>query len=480
MSETLAGYTKRTLDEFMRLAKVPHPTYYRDKFIVYLEQYATEHGVSFQRDDYGNVWFDLPATPGYEQHPKIILQAHYDMVCVHTPAHPVDFKEVGIEPVLGATTLTALHTSLGGDDGIGMAMMLALIESDIPHGAVRLLFTADEEGDLDGARELPAEVLDAKYLINVDTEEVELICCASAGYLDFKITKEHQFSPLQAGESAYVLSLEGLKGGHSGDDINKHRLHAIFCLVRLVRALRRAGLQARLASFNAGSAVNVITQSGHCVLALTEVESARQVIAAELDAVQAEYPNEVITWGLEMADASEALSQTDSDEWLALVEGLPQGVLAMSEKLPGLVRKSNNLGIARLEKGQTYLFSSCRSSVHLDLLEVAGVCRRQSEERGFEYETVAQGPGWDGDPQQPLVLLMQRAFREATQTEPNVMAIHGALECGWFAAKRSDLQIASIGPTLQGVHTTGETLYLDTLEPTIARIMYCLEHIAEL
>lgn len=482
MSESLAVFTQRTLDQFMRLANVPHPTYYRDKFIAFLERYADEHQLSFHRDEYGSVWFDLPATPGFEQHPKVILQAHYDMVCVHTSAHPVDFKEEGIVPVMGATTLTALHTTLGGDDGIGMAIMLALVEADVPHGAVRLLFTADEEGDLDGARELPAEVLDADYLINVDTEDVEQICCACAGYLDFKMTKEYPIAALQTGERAFVLSLDGLKGGHSGDDINKHRLHAISCLVRLVRAVRHAGLQARLASFTAGAAINVITQSGQCVVAVAEAEAerVRQTIAAELDAVQAEYHSETITWGWEMAKATEALSQADSDEWLDLVHAIPQGVLAMSEKLPGLVRKSNNIGVARLEQGKTALSSSSRSSAYQDLLELSALCRRQAEERGFVYEIVAQGPGWDGDPQQPLVQLMRRAFQEATQAEPQILAIHGALECGWFASKRADLQIVSVGPTLHDVHTTGETLILDTLEPTIARILFCLEHIAEI
>ncbi len=478
-SEATNIVTERTIAEFLALNRVPRPTYHNEKVIAYLQDFAGLHGLAHFRDAYGNVWIDVPAAPGYEALPKVILQAHSDMVCVSVPEKQVDFVNEPIVPVIGEKTITAQGTTLGADDGIGLAMALAIATSDIPRGALRLLITSDEEGDLDGARELDPAALDSDYLINIDSENVEEICCSSAGYCDFTLSRSYDVTDLTSGERLYELSVGHLLGGHSGDDINKGRLHALVALREVLAAWSAAGLAYRLAEIDTGVAINVIAQSGRVVLALDGEASslAQQLTARAFEELQRRYPQERMEWKLVEATGESALTAEASAALLAALAKLPQGVMAMSDKMENMVRTSSNIGIVRLQAGQVAIKCSSRSCVSEDLREIEASQRALAAELGFAFTGDGKGPGWDGDPESPLVRLMKKAYVEATQVEAKVTATHGALECGWFTPKRPSMQIVSVGPSLQNVHTTGETLFLDTVAPTAARVLYCLEHI---
>ena len=478
-SDVANRLTSLTVDEFVKLCAVPRPGFHTEKCLAYFQAWAEEHGFEHFRDDYGNFWMDVPATEGYENYPKVILQAHMDMVCVATSDNDIDFMTQGITPIINGNKMTADRTSLGADNGIGVAAALAIVTGNVGHGPIRCLFTADEDVGLHGAAALDPASLDSDYLINIDLEEENQVCYSCAGNLRASMKKTHETVTVGADETVFQIKVDNLLGGHSGMDIHRNRLNAAVALTTMVKAIGAV----KLVEVKAGAAFNAISQNGSMTFAVetAKVEAMKAAVAAAQAQLVEAYPLEKMEVVLAevAAEGAKALTVEDSAALLALVDYLPQGVLAMSPKIEGLVQTSSNIGVFQLAEGAAEVGTSSRSCVTADVDKLEDDFRAESGKYGYEMSVMSKYPGWDGDPNTPLLKLSEKAYKEIG-VEAELVAIHAGLEPSWFSSKREGMQMICLGPTLTGAHTTEETLYIDTLAPTMDVVLYCLQHVNEL
>ena len=478
-SDVANRLTSLTVDEFVKLCAVPRPGFHTEKCLAYFQAWAEEHGFEHFRDEYGNFWMDVPATEGYENYPKVILQAHMDMVCVATSDNDIDFMTQGITPIINGNKMTADRTSLGADNGIGVAAALAVVTGNVGHGPIRCLFTADEDVGLHGAAALDPASLDSNYLINIDLEEENQVCYSCAGNLRASMKKTHETVTVGADETVFQIKVDNLLGGHSGMDIHRNRLNAAVALTTMVKAIGAV----KLVEVKAGAAFNAISQNGSMTFAVetAKVEAMKAAVAAAQAQLVEAYPLEKMEVVMtEVAsEGVKALTVEDSAALLALVDYLPQGVLAMSPKIEGLVQTSSNIGVFQLAEGAAEVGTSSRSCVTADVDKLEDDFRAESGKYGYEMSVMSKYPGWDGDPNTPLLKLSEKAYKEIG-VEAELVAIHAGLEPSWFSSKREGMQMICLGPTLTGAHTTEETLYIDTLAPTMDVVLYCLQHVNEL
>ena len=478
-SDVANRLTSLTVDEFVKLCAVPRPGFHTEKCLAYFQAWAEEHGFEHFRDEYGNFWMDVPATEGYENYPKVILQAHMDMVCVATSDNDIDFMTQGITPIINGNKMTADRTSLGADNGIGVAAALAVVTGNVGHGPIRCLFTADEDVGLHGAAALDPASLDSNYLINIDLEEENQVCYSCAGNLRASMKKTHETVTVGADETVFQIKVDNLLGGHSGMDIHRNRLNAAVALTTMVKAIGAV----KLVEVKAGAAFNAISQNGSMTFAVetAKVEAMKAAVAAAQAQLVEAYPLEKMEVVMtEVAsEGAKALTVEDSAALLALVDYLPQGVLAMSPKIEGLVQTSSNIGVFQLAEGAAEVGTSSRSCVTADVDKLEDDFRAESGKYGYEMSVMSKYPGWDGDPNTPLLKLSEKAYKEIG-VEAELVAIHAGLEPSWFSSKREGMQMICLGPTLTGAHTTEETLYIDTLAPTMDVVLYCLQHVNEL
>ena len=478
-SDVANRLTSLTVDEFVKLCAVPRPGFHTEKCLAYFQAWAEEHGFEHFRDEYGNFWMDVPATEGYENYPKVILQAHMDMVCVATSDNDIDFMTQGITPIINGNKMTADRTSLGADNGIGVAAALAVVTGNVGHGPIRCLFTADEDVGLHGAAALDPASLDSDYLINIDLEEENQVCYSCAGNLRASMKKTHETVTVGADETVFQIKVDNLLGGHSGMDIHRNRLNAAVALTTMVKAIGAV----KLVEVKAGAAFNAISQNGSMTFAVetAKVEAMKAAVAAAQAQLVEAYPLEKMEVVMtEVAsEGAKALTVEDSAALLALVDYLPQGVLAMSPKIDGLVQTSSNIGVFQLAEGAAEVGTSSRSCVTADVDKLEDDFRAESGKYGYEMSVMSKYPGWDGDPNTPLLKLSEKAYKEIG-VEAELVAIHAGLEPSWFSSKREGMQMICLGPTLTGAHTTEETLYIDTLAPTMDVVLYCLQHVNEL
>ncbi|MBO7172733.1 MAG: beta-Ala-His dipeptidase [Burkholderiaceae bacterium] len=478
-SDVANRLTSLTVDEFVKLCAVPRPGFHTEKCLAYFQAWAEEHGFEHFRDDYGNFWMDVPATEGYENYPKVILQAHMDMVCVATSDNDIDFMTQGITPIINGNKMTADRTSLGADNGIGVAAALAVVTGGVGHGPIRCLFTADEDVGLHGAAALDPASLDSDYLINIDLEEENQVCYSCAGNLRASMKKTHETVAVGADETVFELKVDNLLGGHSGMDIHRNRLNGAVALTTMVKAIEGV----KLVEVKAGAAFNAISQNGSMKFAVetAKVEAMKAAVAAAQAQLVEAYPLEKMEVALTQicAEGVKALTVEDSAALLALVDYLPQGVLAMSPKIEGLVQTSSNIGVFQLADGAAEVGTSSRSCVTADVDQLEDNFRAESGKYCYEMSVMSKYPGWDGDPNTPLLKLSEKAYK-TIGVEAELVAIHAGLEPSWFSSKREGMQMICLGPTLTGAHTTEETLHIDTLAPTMDVVLYCLQHVNEL
>ena len=478
-SDVANRLTSLCVDEFVKLCAVPRPGFHTEKCLAYFQAWAEEHGFEHFRDEYGNFWMDVPATEGYEAYPKVILQAHMDMVCVATSDNDIDFMTQGITPIINGNKMTADRTSLGADNGIGVAAALAIVTGNVGHGPIRCLFTADEDVGLHGAAALDPASLDCDYLINIDLEEENQVCYSCAGNLRASMKKTHETVAVGADETVFQIKVDNLLGGHSGMDIHRNRLNAAVALTTMVKAIG----DVKLVEVKAGAAFNAISQNGSMTFAVetAKVEAMKAAVAAAQAQLVEAYPLEKMEVVMtEVAsEGMKALTVEDSAALLALVDYLPQGVLAMSPKIEGLVQTSSNIGVFQLAEGAAEVGTSSRSCVTADVDKLEADFGAESGKYGYEMSVMSKYPGWDGDPNTPLLKLSEKAYK-TIGVEAELVAIHAGLEPSWFSSKREGMQMICLGPTLTGAHTTEETLHIDTLAPTMDVVLYCLQHVNEL
>ncbi len=474
-----------TIDHFLAICRIPHGSKRCAPLMEHLLRFAEERGLAHGRDDYGNVYMDLPASPGCEAFPKAILQAHYDMVCVAEPGYEIDFETEPLQVVVEADCIRALHTSLGADDCIGVATMLALADSDLPHGPLRLIFTADEELGLLGANAMPADFLDADLLFNLDRHAVGEIVYANAGGLRTILSRGHGCAAPAADELCFSLAVSGLLGGHSGENMGKGRLNAALALDALLLALFDAGLSPRLCCFHAGSASNSIPAEGELCFLLPKAarEQAEKLLQTGMDALRKAYPAEDPAFSLQTESSAaecRALSAEDSLNFLRLLQEHPYELLARDPEDPRVILSSCNIGVVTLEDGKARVDNSFRFRLPADKEAMDERFAALAKRFGFSYEVFSCYPAWQGKKNTPLLALLQKAHQECIGKEAKLIVSNGGLECSFFAEKRPGLQMACLGPDYTGNHSFEEKLYTASLSPHLAILCWTLAHLGEL
>ncbi len=474
----------RVFDIFAAICKVPRPSKHEEKISQWLQAFASEHGIECMADEAMNVIMRVPATAGYEEHEGVILQAHMDMVAEKNGDVEHDFLTDPIETFVDGEWLKAKGTTLGADNGIGIAMALAAItEADLPHPAIECLFTVDEETGLTGAMKLQDGVLRAKRLINLDSEDDGQIFIGCAGGID--TLARMKYEPLKIEDLrlknllAIRLSVTGLLGGHSGDDINKGRANANQLIVWFLARIWPQ-TEMHLAAIQGGNLRNAIAREAEAVLAIPmgykeQIRIEWNHFVAQMEGVFGEVEKDM-RLELETCDMPETFIPDDKAYRLimALCE-CPHGMIAMSKEMPGLVETSTNLASIKMKDGFIEVNTSQRSSIEASKHHLKWAVE-QALSMACDEVTHGDGyPGWAPNPNSPLLDVVKQAYIDLFKSEPKVLAIHAGLECGLFLEKYPYLDMVSIGPQMYGVHSPQERLSIPSTERCYAWLCRTLQ-----
>ena len=474
MSATLSKLQPKPVwSQFSRILEIPRPSKHEERIATHVLEVARKHHVTADRDNAGNIVLRVPATKGHERAPITVLQSHLDMVCEKNSGTKHDFMKDPIRPRIEGDYLYATGTTLGADNGIGVATALALLDGpDVVHGPLELLFTLDEETGLTGAKNLSPKLLKGKRMLNLDSEEEGYIYVGCAGGCDTKLTLRPTWSKAPAGLKAWRLTVSGLRGGHSGVQINENRGNAIKILGRLLRAAQAAGARFELAALEGGGKHNAIPREASADLLAGADDAGR--IQKVLDSMRPKLKTEFegIDEGLKVqltalkAAPSQVLPAADRDRLLRLIETLPHGVLGMSQAVPGMVETSNNLAVATLgegEKGTVTLWTSSRSSVASILQSILEQVRAAGELAGFKVDTADGYPGWKPNPKSPILGVAKQVYQKTFKKEPKVTAIHAGLECGLIGEIYPQMDMISVGPQIEAPHSPDERVQISTV-----------------
>ncbi|USE36527.1 aminoacyl-histidine dipeptidase [Endozoicomonas sp. SCSIO W0465] len=452
---------------FSAICDIPHPSFHEEQIREYLIGFAKEHNLEWQSDAVGNVIIRKQATPGMENRTGVILQGHMDMVPQKNNDTVHDFPTDPIKAYVDGDWVTAEGTTLGADNGIGMAATLAVLAAkDLQHGPVEVLFTATEETGMIGAQGLQQGVLEGKILLNLDTEEEGELYIGCAGGTRIEISGDYSTESAQGGLTFKTLSISGLKGGHSGCDIHLGRGNAIKLLIRVLHRLEAEGV--RIASLNGGSLANAIPREASAVIAIPEaslaacdniIDQCRHELSAELANAEPK-----LTLALsDAAPAAELMSLRDQNQWVAVVDACPNGAQRMSDSIAGVVETSLNLGVLTINEGKIKAHILPRSLVGscIDALSdaVAGLFRMLDAEVVFSDSY----PGWKPDPDSRILATMKRVYAELYGQEPGVQVVHAGLECGLLGSKYPQWDMISFGPTIRFPHSPDEKVHIQSV-----------------
>lgn len=453
---------------FSEITQIPRPSKHEEQISQWLVNFAAKHHIYCQRDEAMNVLMRVPATAGRENQPGVILQAHMDMVCEKNNDVQHDFLTEPIHTYVDGDFLKARGTTLGGDDGIGMAMALAaLISPTLQHPQLEALFTVDEETGLTGAFRLTDGFMTGKRLINLDSEDDGQLFIGCAGGID-TLAKMH-YTPQPCDLQGYLpllIQVSGLMGGHSGDDINKGRACANLLLVNfLYNEMLRMPL--RIASISGGNLRNAIAREAEAVV-LVPMEY-KEDIRVDFNVYVAEMENQfrqveqTMHLSLQTTDMPKTLiPEQQAFNLIAALHLCPHGMMAMSKDMPGLVQTSTNLASIKMKEGYIEVNTSQRSSVEAEK-HYLKLCVERALALACDEVTHGDGyPGWKPNVNSPLLEVAQQAYKDLFGQEPKVLAIHAGLECGLFLTKYPYLDMVSIGPQMYGVHSPQERLSISS------------------
>ena len=447
---------------FATLCRMPRPSKGEGALREHLRRWAEARGLGAVVDEAGNLVIRKPAAPGREGGPATVLQAHLDMVCQKNSDSAHDFSRDPIRPVLKDGWLVAEGTTLGADNGIGAALILAVLEDrSLDHGPVEALFTVDEEAGMGGARGLGEGLLQGRLMLNLDTEAWGEFYLGCAGGLDVNVSRPGRAAPLPEGFQARRIALTGLRGGHSGVDIHEERGNAIKLLVRVLRDLE-AGCEMRLASLQGGTARNALPREAFATVTLAPEHLAQlDGILAEWQALLRQELQGVdggLTLGFTPTEAEQVMAAAEQAVWLASLHAAPHGVKRMSRSVPGVVETSNNLGMVRLDPAGGEGNFMVRSLVDTGAEALADEIVSLFALSGTQAEKDGAYPGWTPNPSSKLLALSQAVFTREFGGESAVKVIHAGLECGLIGAKYPGMDIVSFGPTIHGAHAPGESV----------------------
>ena len=467
---------------FEEVCGVPRPSKKEEKIRAYLLEFARKHDLSVKTDEAGNVLIAKPATPGMEGRKAVILQSHMDMVCEKNKDTQHDFDTDPIETYIDGEWLRAKGTTLGADNGIGIAAELAVLASDdVEHGPLQCLFTVDEETGLTGAFALKEGFMEGDILINLDSEDEGELFIGCAGGAGTTAVFPCTMTAAPEGYFFFRVAVKGLTGGHSGDDINKGRANANKLLNRyLVQLMRKYDL--RLCEIDGGNLHNAIPREAHAVCAVPM--ACKEAVRVDLNVYLAEVENEyaVTEPNLQMeleseAPRAEVMDAREMKRFLLSLYAVHNGVYAMSQDIPGLVETSSNLASVKQADGSIKVVTSQRSSILSSRVDMSQMVGAAFELGGATVETGDGYPGWKPNPSSEILQVAVESYKRLFGTEPKVKAIHAGLECGLFLEKYPSLDMVSFGPTLRGVHSPDERMLIPTVDKFWRHLLDVLAHV---
>ena len=445
---------------FATLCRIPRASKREAALRDVLLSWAHERGLGAEVELAGNLIIRKPATAGREHCPGVVLQAHMDMVCQKNSDSAHDFSRDPISPDYREGWLVAEKTTLGADNGIGVALILAVLESDdIVHGPIEALLTVDEEAGMGGARGLASDVLQGSLMLNLDTEDWGEFYLGCAGGLDVNVARDAQAEPLASDGEGWRLVLSGLRGGHSGVDIHEGRGNAIKLLVRVLCSLE-AAFPLRLAELRGGTARNALPREAEAsfVLPCGAGDGLATAVAELQETLRGEYCGVDDAFRLELAPCAIdwLLPVTEQQVWLRSLHAAPHGVRRMSRQVPGVVETSNNLGMVDLGPAGGSCNFMVRSLLDSGSRALADEIMSLWALSGTSVEMDGYYPGWAPNPVSALLKTCQAVYKREFSADSTVQVIHAGLECGIIGSKYPGLDIVSFGPTIRGAHAPGE------------------------
>lgn len=470
---------------FDEICQVPRPSKKEEKIVAYLKEFGKKHHLETKSDEVGNVLIKKPATKGKEHLQTVILQSHVDMVCEKNSDVQHDFLKDPIETYIDGEWLRAKGTTLGADNGIGVATSLAILAADdIEHGPIECLFTIDEETGLTGAFALKEGFMTGDILINLDSEDEGELFIGCAGGIDSIAEFAYQTVPVPENYFFFRVDVKGLTGGHSGDDINKNRANANKILVRYLTRIA-AKTDMYLCKIDGGNLRNAIPREAHaiCAVPMSEKENVRvelNIFAAE---VEDEYvvtePNMKLLLESE-TPCKDAIDRDTAARLLKALTAVHHGVYAMSQDIEGLVETSSNLASIKMVDGNIIrIATSQRSSILSARNDMANTVAAAFELAGAKMTRSDGYPGWKPNPSSQILGVATEAYKRLFGAEPKIKAIHAGLECGLFLEKYPSLDMVSFGPTLRGVHSPDERMLIPTVDKFWRHLLEVLANIPE-
>lgn len=453
---------------FEEICKIPRPSGHEEKMIDWLLEFSHQKGLKAKRDQAGNVLISKPASPGYENRPIVVLQSHLDMVGEKNSEKTHNFLKDPIIPIRKDEWIKADGTTLGADDGIGIAAQLALLASDnIAHGPLECLFTVEEETGLTGAFNLEENFLQGNILINLDSEDEGELFIGCAGGIDTVARFKPELNEVPSGYNALEIQITGLKGGHSGDDIHKGLGNAIKILVRHLWQMERE-LGMRLAHLEGGNLRNAIAREAFATVVIPSAYKEQARVAMNMFAhdvgqeLRHTDPNVRIQMGTTTLP-EKVFSKSFQSKLLNALYGCPHGVIAWSQEIDNLVETSTNLASVKKVDGELIVSTSQRSSVESAKNNIANMVHSIFELAGAKVEHSDGYPGWEPNMDSPLLKVAVNTYEQLFKYKPKVRAIHAGLECGLFLQKYPHMDMISLGPTIKGAHSPDERLHIESV-----------------
>ena len=466
---------KSVFGYFKEISETPHGSGDMEKISEYCMEFAKKHSLKALRDDANNVIIYKPASKGYEGAEPIILQGHLDMVCQKDGSTNIDFEKDGLELYIDGDYLKAKGTTLGADNGIAVAMILSILErDDIAHPPIEAVFTTDEEIGMVGALQLSMDNLKSKRMINIDSEDAEVVTVSCAGGSDFKMTVPLEREKVSG--KCIEITVKGLKGGHSGVEINSGRVNANMLMGRILGELRK-NCAFSVISIDGGDKGNAIPLEATAKI-VTDNENAIKIIEEYADVIKEEIFAREENFALNINNAEgeyEVIKNPDTDKVINLLLCAPNGVMEMSAEIKGLVETSLNLGIVKTDKDSLFLHFALRSNKNSALESLEDRLFAYASVVECEIETSGHYPPWEYNSKSQLQEIYKEKYCEKFGTKPRIEAIHAGLECGVFASQIDGFDCISIGPRMYDIHTTKERLSITSTKEIYEIILEVLK-----
>jgi dipeptidase D len=467
---------------FLEICRIPHPSKKEEQIVRYLMDFGKKMGLETITDEAGNVLIRKPGTSGKEKIQSVILQSHIDMVCEKNADTDHDFERDPIVSWIDGDWVKAKGTTLGADDGIGIAAMLAVLEStNITHGPLECLFTIDEETGLTGAFGIKPGFLKSSILINLDSEDEGQLFIGCAGGADTTASFKLETEPVPEDTLGYKVSITGLKGGHSGDDINKGLGNAVKLLNRFLWNTAQ-DFQMRVSSIDTGNLRNAIAREGFAIIVLPKKfktdfeEYANQFQQTLIEELHTTEP--YIKFGIEACTFPESVLLPDLEfRLLNAIYACPHGVIQLSRDIPNFVETSTNLASVKFTDNRIQITTSQRSSVESAKKDILNMVASVFKLAGAGIEQSTGYPGWKPNPDSVLLSLCVDSYRKLFHQEPMVLAIHAGLECGLIGAIYPGMDMVSFGPTIKRAHSPDERLEIKSVVKFWDLLLHVLQKI---